>query len=88
MKNTTFKLSPLAKALAITTAVALSSPAFAQEEKGNKIGIDEIVFAKVLKESETKSWTREVGSSTHVASARDAGATCCCKGPIRLWPQK
>jgi len=33
MKNTTFKLSPLAKALAITTAVALSSPAFAQEEK-------------------------------------------------------
>ncbi|WP_334047877.1 TonB-dependent siderophore receptor [Alteromonas gracilis] len=33
MKNTTFKLSPLAKALAITTAVALSLPAFAQEEK-------------------------------------------------------
>ncbi len=32
MKNTTFKLSPLAKAFAMTTAVALSSQAFAQEE--------------------------------------------------------
>ena len=32
MKNTTFALSPLAKALAMTTAVALSSQAFAQEE--------------------------------------------------------
>ncbi|APD89578.1 TonB-dependent receptor [Alteromonas mediterranea] len=33
MKNTTFKLSPLAKAFAMTTAVALSSQAFAQEER-------------------------------------------------------
>ena len=32
MKNTTFNLSPLAKAFAMTTAVALSSQAFAQEE--------------------------------------------------------
>ncbi|KHT57774.1 TonB-dependent receptor [Alteromonas marina] len=32
MKNTTFKLSPLAKAFAMTTAVALSSQALAQEE--------------------------------------------------------
>ena len=32
MKNTTFNLSPLAKAIAMTTAVALSSQAFAQEE--------------------------------------------------------
>jgi iron complex outermembrane receptor protein len=32
MKNTTFKLSPLAKALAVTTAVALSTHAIAQEE--------------------------------------------------------
>jgi len=32
MKNTTFKLSPLAKALAISTAVALSTHAIAQEE--------------------------------------------------------
>ena len=32
MKNTTFALSPLAKAFAMTTAVALSSQAFAQEE--------------------------------------------------------
>ena len=32
MKNTTFKLSPLAKAFAVTTAVALSSQAFAQED--------------------------------------------------------
>ena len=33
MKNTTFKLTPLAKVFAMTTAVALSSQAFAQEEK-------------------------------------------------------
>lgn len=32
MKNTTFKLSPLAKALTISTAMALSTQAFAQEE--------------------------------------------------------
>ena len=32
MKNTTFNLSPLAKAFAMTTAVALSSQVFAQEE--------------------------------------------------------
>ena len=32
MKNTTFKLSPLAKAFAMTTAVAFSSQAFAQED--------------------------------------------------------
>lgn len=32
MKNTTFKLSPLAKAFAMTTAVALSSQALAQEK--------------------------------------------------------
>ena len=32
MKNTTFNLSPQAKAFAMTTAVALSSQAFAQEE--------------------------------------------------------
>jgi iron complex outermembrane receptor protein len=32
MKNTTFNLSPLAKAFAMTTAVALSSQAFGQEE--------------------------------------------------------
>jgi len=32
MKNTTFNLSPLAKAFAMTTAVALSPQAFAQEE--------------------------------------------------------
>ena len=32
MKNTTFNLFPLAKAFAMTTAVSLSSQAFAQEE--------------------------------------------------------
>ena len=40
MKNTTFKLSPLAKACAISAAVTLATQALAQEE--NKIDEPEV----------------------------------------------